>query len=151
MLLRGENENIVPKCSNSQNTNFTFNSFSQVVNSLVTASRGYKKGLLFNVPQSITPKNIHKLAEVIQLHSSILTLLLTLFARLSILRLLTSLLQTTRVAQRHKVQRMHLQDAKYLGLMHLRIKRFEQVFVLSDFTFHKIITLQLPSKRLLNT
>ena len=57
----------------------------------------------------------------------VLTLLLTLFARLSILRLLTSLLQTTRVAQRHKVQRMHLQDAKYLGLMHLRIKRFEQV------------------------
>ena len=79
----------------------------------------------------------------------ILTLLLTLFARLSILRLLTSLLQTTRVAQRHKVQRMHLQDAKYLGLMHLRIKRFEQVFVLSDFTFHKIIILELPSKRLL--
>ena len=61
----------------------------------------------------------------------VLTLLLTLFARLSILRLLTSLLQTTRVAQRHKVQRMHLQDAKYLGLMHLRIKRFEQVTLFS--------------------
>ena len=66
-------------------------------------------------------------AKVQQLLLRILTLLLTLFARLSILRLLTSLLQTTRVAQRHKVQRMHLQDAKYLGLMHLRIKRFEQV------------------------
>ena len=62
----------------------------------------------------------------------ILTLLFnSLCARLSILRLLTSLLQTTRVAQRHKVQRMHLQDAKYLGLMHLRIKRFEQVTLFS--------------------
>ena len=39
------------------------------------------------------------------------------------LRLLTSLLQSPRVSLRHKVQRMYLADAKYLGLMHLRVKR----------------------------
>ena len=46
--------------------------------------------------------------------------------RLSILRLLCVLLQSPRVGVRHKMQRMHLQDAKYLGLMHLRQKRVEE-------------------------
>ena len=49
-----------------------------------------------------------------------------LTTRLSILRLLCVLLQSPRVGARHKVQRMHLQDAKYLGLMHLRMKRVEE-------------------------
>ena len=49
-----------------------------------------------------------------------------LTTRLSILRLLSVLLHATRVGVRHKVQRMHLQDAKYLGLMHLRMKRVEE-------------------------
>ena len=49
-----------------------------------------------------------------------------LTTRLSILRLLSVLLQSPRVGVRHKVQRMHLQDAKYLGLMHLRMKRVEE-------------------------
>ena len=48
-----------------------------------------------------------------------------LTTRLSILRLLCVLLQSPRVGARHKVQRMHLQDAKYLGLMHLRMKRVD--------------------------
>lgn len=49
-----------------------------------------------------------------------------LSTRLTILKLLSVMLQTPRVSARYKMNRMHLHDAKYLGLLHLRMKRLEE-------------------------
>ena len=46
--------------------------------------------------------------------------------RLTILRLLIVMLQTPRVASRYKIHRMHLAEAKYVGFLHLRMKRLDE-------------------------
>lgn len=50
----------------------------------------------------------------------------SLEVRLCIMRLLSVLLQTPRVALRHRMQRMHLQETKYLGFLHLRIRKVDE-------------------------